>query len=86
MNELLVLCMVVSGVALFIATLIGGVIVGSTAYSKQQDRIACRVFSEQSSRETRFVIYNYWKWDCLTPSGDGKWISTTALRQFGDTP
>jgi len=49
------------------------------------DRAACGAFADKTSRETKFVSYTYWSWDCLTPSGDGKWISTANLREFGDS-
>ncbi len=41
---------------------------------------ACSSFSEQSGRETKFVDYTYFAWDCLTPGADGKWISVEQLR------
>lgn len=48
------------------------------------DRVACRSFAVNANRETKFVIYNFFSWDCLTPTGDGRWISTDNLREFGD--
>ena len=50
------------------------------------DRAACHSFSEQANRETKFVNYTYWAWDCLTPTADGKWISAENLREFGEQP
>lgn len=46
------------------------------------DVAACSSFGEQSNREVKFVDYTYWSWDCLTPTTDGKWISTSRLRDL----
>ncbi|QRY51814.1 hypothetical protein [Mycolicibacterium septicum] len=45
------------------------------------DRSSCAAFAEASGRETKFVEYNFFEWDCLTPQSDGKWISTSMLRE-----
>ena len=48
-------------------------------------RIACESFSEQTGRQTKFVIYTTFDGgDCLTPTADGKWIPTRNLREFGE--
>jgi hypothetical protein len=47
---------------------------------KHYDKAACHTFGDRSNREVRFVTYTYWSWDCLTPTVDGKWISTSRLR------
>lgn len=54
--------------------------------SRHYDAAACHSFGKQSDRTVRFVNYTYWKWDCLTPSSDGKWISTSMLRDLTDNP
>lgn len=54
--------------------------VGMNGFSKNQVRQACNVFSVESKRETKFVEYTYWNFDCLTPQSDGKWVSAFNLR------
>jgi hypothetical protein len=44
-------------------------------YQHSQDEQACRVFQEETGHKTRFVNYNFWTWDCLTPGFNGKWVS-----------
>jgi hypothetical protein len=48
---------------------------GIRDYQHSQDQQACRVFQEETGHETRFVNYNFWTWDCLTPGFNGKWVS-----------
>ncbi len=48
------------------------------------ERNACERFGQLSNRETHFVKYAFLSYDCLTPSGDGKMISTTLLREITD--
>ena len=64
------------GTVLFVLVVIAGVMAGSYAV----DRSSCHSFSRQTNRQVKFVKYNLVTWDCLTPSGDGKWIPTSQLR------
>jgi hypothetical protein len=49
--------------------------------NKAYDGNVCRNWSKQTGRETRFVTYNVFAWDCLTLSRDGKWIP---IDSYGD--
>jgi hypothetical protein len=62
------------------------IMLGTRQVTIHYDRAACHSFATQTERQTKFVTYTYWSWDCLTPTGDGKWISTDNLREFGETP
>ena len=64
---------------------VGTLIVGGTELDRGFDHRACTAFSGASNRTTKFVEYTYWSWDCLTPTADGKWISTTLLREFAES-
>lgn len=77
---------VIASIFAFVILLVGGIVLVGSRVSKHYDRIACTSFGEQSSRQVRFVTYNFWAWDCLTPTADGKWISTANLREFGEQP
>jgi hypothetical protein len=50
---------------------------------RHYNRVECRTFAQTTNRETRFVLYSTFRWDCLTPDGNGKWIPTKNLREFG---
>lgn len=39
--------------------------------------LECHTWSSANGRQTKFVDYSTWSWDCLTPSGHGTWISTS---------
>ena len=67
-----------AGVAFFLAA----IIVPINLLASHYDRIACQQFATNANRETKFVRYNFWQWECLTPSPDGKWIPTSALTQI----
>lgn len=58
------------------------VVIGVTYFAKAIDMSQCYKFGEVSGRETKFVQYTAVSWDCLTPQKDGKWISTTLLREI----
>jgi hypothetical protein len=78
-------------VAAFVA-LVGSIIVVVLAVivmiavplSRHYDKAACHSFGDNTGRTVKFVNYTYWRWDCLTPSTDGKWISTDRL--WEETP
>lgn len=65
---------------IFVATLV----VGSVTVSRHYARVACNEFEIQASRETKFVNYHYFAWDCLTPTKNDKWIGTALLRDDAD--
>jgi len=52
--------------------------------SKHYAEATCHSFGDRTGREVRFVKYTYWQWDCITPSSDGKWLSTDRL--WEETP
>ncbi len=71
------------GVVVFIAVVFVLVI----GLSRHFGRINCEQFAQQTGRTTKFVVYNFANSGvCLTPTADGKWIPTSNLREFGDTP
>lgn len=57
---------------------------GLIALSKTNDYHTCISFGKETNREVRFVNYTFFRWDCLTPAKDGKWISTKGLRDITD--
>ncbi len=75
-TDKLVLKMV--GVVILIAV---GVAMLSAKLSKSALESECLVFSVESGRVTKMVEYGYGQYDCLTPTEDGKWISTANLRE-----
>ena len=77
---------VIAGILLVLVLFVGGLTVAGTRISKHYDEVNCHSFAEQANRQTKFVTYSFWAWDCLTPTADGKWISTKNLREFGETP
>jgi hypothetical protein len=75
-----------------LSAIVGSVLVGGvlffvvlffsiTEIARGFDHRACIAFGQTSEREVRFTEYTYVAWDCLTPTSDGKWISTTLLRE-----
>lgn len=44
-------------------------------------RESCAAFGRESGREVRYVDYTFWTRDCLCQAKDGKWISTSLLRE-----
>lgn len=74
---------------LFLLAFVGGIVLfivvfllGARAVSIHYDKAGCHTYATQTGRETRFVNYTYWSWDCLVRSTDGKWISKDQLREF----
>lgn len=65
----------VAAVAAFV-----GIALGANAWDRSNHEASCVAFSHETGRETRFVKYTTWSWDCLTPGSDGKWISVDNLR------
>ena len=45
-----------------------------------QSAVSCNHFQAITGRQTRWVQYNWFDRDCITPSGHGTWISTSQLR------
>lgn len=70
-------CIVVFGV-------VAVMVIGALSFIKHQTRIQCEGFSQTANRETRYVEYSYWSFDCLTPDKGDKWISTEMLRSIND--
>ena len=48
--------------------------------SRSVDRTSCQRWSDATGREIKFVDYHYGSWDCLTKSGDWRWIAIGQLR------
>lgn len=71
---------ILSTIAIGVILLVFGV----NLLCKTVDRNVCTNFSMASERDVKFAEYNYFMWDCLTPSSDGKWISATLLREITD--
>lgn len=76
-------------VAGFFAAVIGGAIVLICSVTLvimtgvyYVDKSSCHSFGRESNREVRFVKFNFFEWDCLTPTANGKWISTDRLREI----
>lgn len=86
MSEFLYFAMIIGGIFIALVLFIGGLTTVGTRISKHYDEVNCHSFAKQANRETKFVTYSFWAWDCLTPTADGKWISTHNLREFGETP
>jgi hypothetical protein len=42
----------------------------------------CNGFGQATGREIKFVDYTFWNYECLTPSKDGKWVTTDQLREM----
>jgi hypothetical protein len=63
---------------LIIILLIGG----ACRTGRYFDKRSCYSFGQQSGRETKFVDYTFFSWDCLTPTTDNKWISIDNLRDI----
>lgn len=73
-------------IAIMIAALIAAIILGTTLLmaaivptTRHFDRQACNAYQGQTGRETVFVEYNFFGWDCMTPAKDGKLIPTDQL-------
>lgn len=60
------------------------VVVGVVSWDKSLVRRSCESFGQITNRETKYVEYTYWNYTCVTPTGDGKWINTSALREVVD--
>lgn len=42
---------------------------------------SCNAFERESGYNTRFVSYTFFTYDCLAEQENGKWISTSLLRE-----
>lgn len=74
---------ILPGIGAIIAA-IGALVFACVAIGKHYDRIHCDQFGQQANRQTKFVTYSTFGWDCLTPTKGGRWIPTDNLREFGD--
>lgn len=74
---------VLLGVLLVGAAATAAIVMAVVVFVAHLDRASCNAFADNSGRETRFVRYTYWTWDCLTPQADGRWIPVDALRAQG---
>lgn len=71
---------------LAVFALTAAIVFGSMLGSRHFARVSCRNFAATTERQTKFIFYNSFSWDCLTPTANGKWIPTSNLREFGETP
>ena len=78
--DILVAVFLISGIIALIFVIMAPMI----TIGRHYNRVECQNFSKNSNREVRFVIYSTFSWDCITPTENGKWISTDNLREFGD--
>lgn len=65
------------GAATFIATIIVIIYAGTITIREaviRYEHSACTTYSQQTGRETRYVLYGYWDTDCLVNTSDG-WIT-----------
>lgn len=73
------------GVLLAILGLLGAITFGSLLiFRNTTHRLGiedCRHWAEAYNRPVKFVDYDYWGWNCLTPNPakPGTWISTSNL-------
>lgn len=72
----------IGAMLLFLFVLVGGIFLVSRQVSHHIDHTNCVAYAQRTGRETRFVDYSFFKWDCLTPSQDGKWLPTDQLREL----
>ena len=77
---------VIAGVMAGAVLLVSLAVAGGLTVAYHVERSSCHAFGTQSNREVKFVRYNLVSWDCLTPTADGRWISTSNLREFGEQP
>lgn len=70
---------VIVGICAFVGVFASMATHYSAEWSRNIDAKSCALYSKQTGRQTKFVDYTHYSWDCLTPSRDGKWISTDSL-------
>ena len=75
----------------FIASVVIGAVVltfglaaGVTVIDKHYTKINCAAFERETGRNTRYAEYNWWSYDCLAETTDGKWLPTDNLREIVD--
>jgi hypothetical protein len=73
---------ILTGIVIAIVLFVLICVLISNQVSKHYDKASCHTYAQTTGRQTRFVTYTFWSWDCLTPAADGKWISTDALRDL----
>jgi len=54
-------------------------------------KASCRHFGQNTNRVVQFRVLVStgpipWSWDCFTPVAGGKWVPTSALREFSRQP
>lgn len=60
---------------------LGLLVIIGTSIDKSNTRKSCDVFGVISGYETKYVEYTYWNFDCLAKTENGKWLSTSSLRE-----
>ena len=65
---------------ILVVLFMSAVMIPTVFIKRHYAQINCSQFSLQSNREVKFVNYSFWKWECLTPTKNEKWISVDSLR------
>lgn len=77
---------IIESIGIFIALIFTIILITSpfvlfgNAWGKSQTSKSCDTFAIESDRETKYVEYTYWRYDCLTLTDSGNWISAYNLR------
>lgn len=75
------------GFAEFIATcvvvvaIISGMLFPIRALKHHLDVSRCDQYTETTGFETKFQDWNFFKWDCLAKTNNGRWVPIDKLRE-----
>lgn len=72
------------GVSIFLVVVLGVPLLVGNAVSKHFTMSNCEGFARETQRETRYAEYNYWNYECLAKTTDGKWLPSDQLRELTD--
>lgn len=71
-------------VTIIILAVIALPVVGAIAIDRSLTEANCAKFEHASGFKTKFVDFNFVSYDCLAQRTDGKWVSTSYLRESDD--
>lgn len=72
-------------VVIFIAVVIGLPVMIIRGIDHHYSAANCPKYGQQYNRETKFADYNYFSYECLAKTSDGKgWLPVTQLRDVND--
>ena len=57
-------------------------IVGGRQIDHHYEQNKCHGFGQATGRVVKWADYSFWNYECLTPSKDGKWVTTDQLREM----